>query len=265
MEQLIERFETLGADVALFVPRLLGAAAFLIVGGVFAWLLDRAVQAVCRRFGIDDSSPGQQLTQLFSVFGINATPSQALRWLIRWTVIVVAIAQAARFLDLDAVAGVIDRLVGIAPILVIVLAVLFFGAALSERSARAARSAAERSGVVPPAMAAGVVRTAVLAGALALALETSGVTADLPVIVLAICLAGALVLVVAALLLGARGLLENLLAARYVEENYIEGQMVSFRADRAQIRAIGLLATVLRTSDGTEHTLPNAMFMRESI
>ena len=41
--------------------------------------------------------------------------------------------------------------------------------------------------------------------------------------------------------------------------------MVSFRSDRAQIRAIGLLATVLRTSDGADHTLPNAMFMRESI
>ena len=56
-----------------------------------------------------------------------------------------------------------------------------------------------------------------------------------------------------------------LFAARYVEEQYIEGQMVRFRSDRAQIRAIGLLATVLRTSDGADHTLPNAMFMRESI
>ncbi len=265
MEQLIERFETLGADVALFAPRLFGAAAFLIVGGMFAWLLDRAVQEGCRRFAVDDSSAGQQLTQLFPLFGIKTTPSHALRWLIRWTVIVVAIAQAAHFLDLDAVAGLIDRLVGIAPIFVIVLVVLFVGATLSERLARAARSAAERSGAVPPAMAAGLVRTAVLAGALALALEASGVRADLPVIVLALCLAGALVLVVTALLLGARGLLENLLAARYVEEHYIEGQMVSFRSDRAQIRSIGLLATVLRTIDGADHTLPNAMFMRESI
>lgn len=67
------------------------------------------------------------------------------------------------------------------------------------------------------------------------------------------------------LIVGARGLLENLLAARYVEEMYIEGQMVNFREERAQIRSIGLMATVVRTSDGVDHTTPNAIFLRESI
>lgn len=265
MEQLIERFETLGADAALFAPRLLGAAAFLIVGGLVAWLLDRAVGRLCRRFGLDDSGAGKQIASLLGLIGLQTAPSAALRWLIRWTVIIVAISQAARFLELDAVAGVFDRLVQIAPIFVIVLVVLFLGATLSERLARLGRSAAERNGSLPAGLVAGIIRGTVLAAALALALEASGVTADLPVIVLAICLAGALVLVVAALVIGARGLLENLLAARYVEEHYIEGQVVNFRSERAQIRSIGLLATVVRTSDGTDHTTPNAMFLRESI
>ena len=50
-------------------------------------------------------------------------------------------------------------------------------------------------------------------------------------------------------MIGARGLLENILAARYVEEHYIEGQM----------------ATVVRTGDGVDHTTPNALFLKESI
>ncbi len=265
MQQLVERFETLGADAALYAPRLLGAAAFLVVGLLAAWLIDRLVASPCRRFELDTSGAGEQLERLFSIVGLKSTPSEVLRRLIRWTLLIVAVAQAVRFLELDAVAAVIDRATGIIPIFIIVLLLMFVGAALSARLANAAQSAAERSGAVPPAIAGGVVRGAVLAATLALALEAAGVTADLPVIVLAICLAGALVLVVAALLVGARGLLENLLAARYVEEHYIEGQVVEFHSERAQIRSIGLLATVIRTSDGTEHTMPNEMFLRESI
>ena len=265
MQQLIERFETLGADAALYVPRLLGAAAFLVVGLLAAWTLDRLVASLCRRFALDASGAAEQLTRLFSLVGLNSTPSQVLRWLIRWTVLIVAMAQAVQFLELDAVVAVIDRATGIIPIFIIVLSLMFVGAMLSARLASAAQAAAERSGAVPPAIAGGVVRGAVLAATLALSLEAAGVKADLPVIVLATCLAGALVLVVAALIVGARGLLENLLAARYVEEHYIEGQIVVFHSERAQIRSIGLLATVIRTSDGTDHTTPNAMFLRESI
>ena len=265
MEHLAERFEALGADIALFGPRLLGAVVFLALGLVVALVVDRVLRATCARLGIDDSSAGRRIGKLFAAAGLDATPSTALRWLIRWTVIVITVAQTMRFLHLDAVADVIDRLVDIAPIFVIVLAVLFLGAALGEQLARAARTTAERSQALPPTMAAGVVRGAVLAAALVLALEAAGVTASLPVVVLAICLAAALVLVVAGLTVGARGLLENLLAARYVEEHYIEGQIVEFRATRAQIRSIGLLATVIRTADGTDHTLPNAMFLREAL
>ena len=265
MDQVIERFQTLGADAALYAPRLLGAAAFLILGGFIAWLLDRVLQAACKRIRLDESSAGSRITDLMALVGLTTSPSLVLRWLVRWTVIIVAVAQAARFLNLDAVAGIIDRLLSIAPVFFVVLAVVFIGAALGERLARAARAAAERSGAVPPGVASSVVRGVVLAGTLALAIEASGVTADLPVIVLTICLAGVLILIVAALIIGARGLLENLLAARYVEEHYIEGQMVEFQSQRAQIRSIGLLATVVRTPDGNDHTMPNAMFLRESI
>ena len=106
---------------------------------------------------------------------------------------------------------------------------------------------------------------AVLATAGVVALEAAGVTAYLPVIVLSICLAEVLALVVAGLIIGGRGLLESILAARYVEEQYIEGQMVTFQSQRAQIRSIGLMATVVRTSDGIDHTTPNAVLLKESV
>ena len=265
MEILLERLSTIWASTELHGPRLLGAFAFVVLGIVAAWILDRVVRTVCNRLRLDESRGGQFLGRLAALASLDPTPSTALRRATRWTVIIVATAQAVLILELEAVSAVMDRAVWIALIVLIVLTVLYIGATLSERLARAAQAVAERDGTLPPSLVGGVVRATVLAAALVIALEAAGVTAALPIVILAICLTGALGLVVVGLIIGARGLLENILAARYVEEHYIEGQMVSFRSERAQIRSIGLMATVVRTGDGVDHTTPNAIFLKESI
>ena len=265
MEVLLERLALLANAVANISPRILGAVAFLVVGVVAAWLIDRALDRICTRLHVDESSGGRRLIHIGASIGLKTTPSVALRHLARWTILIVAAAQAAFMLELEAVASVIDRVVWIAPILLVVLVVLYVGATLSERLARFAHAAAERDGTIPPILAATVVRVVIIAAAVIVAVEAGGVTANLPVLVFSICLAGVLTLVVAALIIGGRGLLESMLAARYVEEQYIEGQMVTFRSERAQIRSIGLMATVVRTSDGVDHTTPNAIFLKESV
>lgn len=265
MDDLLDRFETLGADAALYAPRLLGALAFLALGALVAWGLSRLIGTLCQRFDLDESGAGRRVGQVFALVGLPSTLSIVLRRVTVWIVMLIAAAQAVRFLELDAVADVIDRAAAIGPVLLVVLAVLLIGAGAAERLSRAAGAAAQRSGAIPPALATGATRVAVLSATIALALEATGVTADLPLIILGICLAAALLLAITAALIGARGLLENLLAARYVEEHYIEGQMISFHGEQAQIRAIGLLATVVRMSDGADHTTPNALFLRDAI
>lgn len=265
MEVILERLTYLADAVSRVSPQIMGALAFVLGGIVVAWLLGRLVGKACDRLHIDGSNAGRRLSQMATFVGLHTTPSSALRQLVRWTTIVVAAAQAAHILELTAVAEVIDRVFWIAPILLIVLAVLYVGAILSERLAHAAHAALERHGTIPPSLGAGVVRAAILVTAVVVALEATGVTVNLPVIILSLSLAGVLALIVAGLIIGGRGLLENILAARYVEEQYIEGQMVTFRSGRAQIRSIGLMATVVRTADGIDHTTPNTVFLRESL
>ena len=108
-----------------------------------------------------------------------------------------------------------------------------------------------------------LIRVVTLAIAVALALEAAGIAVDLPVVVLGISLAAALALLVVSLIIGARGLFENLLAARYVEEHYIEGQVIEFRNETAVVAEIGMLATAIQTANDQERIVPNAIFMRE--
>ena len=261
----MDQFSILGTDVALLTPRILGAIGILVLGLLLAWLLDRAVGMVCNRVGLDSSSGGQRVSQLAVMAGVTASPSMTLRRLTRWSVVLVGVAQAALVLELEAVSSVIDRVIWFAPVLVIVLVLLYAGATVAERLARAAQAVADRNGTVPGPIVGAVVRISILIAVVVIAMEAAGIAADLPVVVVAICLTGALGLVVSGLIIGGRGLLENLLAARYVEEHYVEGQMVNFRSERAQIRSIGLMATVVRTGDGVDHTTPNSIFLKESI
>ncbi len=265
MGPVLDQFALLGTDLAHLTPLILGAIGILLLGLLLAWLLDRAVGAVCNRVGLDSSSGGQRISQLAAMAGVTASPSMTLRRLTRWSVVLVGVAQAALLLRLEAVSSVIDRVVWFAPILVIVLVLLYAGTTVAERLARAAQAVADRNGTVPGPIVGAVVRISILIAVVVIALEAAGVAADLPVVVVAICLTGALGLVVSGLIIGGRGLLENLLAARYVEEHYVEGQMVNFRTERAQIRSIGLMATVVRTADGVDHTTPNSIFLREAI
>lgn len=265
MGPVLDQFSVLGADLALLTPRILGAIGILLLGLLLAWLLDRAAGMVCHRIGLDSSSGGQRISQLAEMAGVTASPSMTLRRLTRWSVALVGVAQAALVLQLEAVSSVIDRVIWFAPLLVIVLVLLYAGTTVAERLARAAQAVADRNGTVPGPIVGAVVRVSILIAVVVIALEAAGVAADLPVVVVAVCLTAALGLVVSGLIIGGRGLLENLLAARYVEEHYVEGQMVNFRSERAQIRSIGLMATVVRTSDGVDHTTPNTIFLREAI
>ena len=264
MSYLVDYFQGLGSNIADLGPQMVAALTVLLIGVIAAWILGLIVALLCNRFGLDSSFAGQRLARLGAHVGLESAPSILLKRIVRWTIFLLAATQAALILELRAVADVIDRAVWIGPILAVMFVVLYVGAKFAERLARLAHAAAERDGSVPPEIVAAIVRVSILSAAIVLALEATGVSANMPVVVLAICLTAALGLVVIGLIIGMRGLLENLLAARYVEEQYIEGQMITFRSQKAQVRSIGLLATVVRTADGADHTTPNAIFLRDS-
>ena len=265
MEDLAARFEALGVDIVLYGPRLLGVIALLAAGVAIAWIVGRAAPAVAARFRLAALPGVAGLDALLKKAGIGATAGLVALRAVQAGVLIVALAQAARFAELETLGGVIARAADLVPIVLITLAVLILGIALSDRLAALAARAAERTGAITPGFAAALVRVATLSATIVLALEAAGVGVDLPVVVLGVSLAGALALLVVALVIGARGLLENLLATRFVEEHYIEGQVIEFRDQTAVVTEIGMLATTIRTDDDRDRTVPNAIFMREVV
>lgn len=263
MEDLAARFESLGVEIALYGPRLLGVVALLGVGAVIAWILGRLAPVIAARLHLGDLPGVRSFDALLEQAGVGASAGAVALRAVQAGVLIVAVAQAARFAELDTLGSVIARAADLIPMILIALVVLVLGIALSDRLAAIVSRLATRSGVVTPGVAATLVRVVVLSVAVALALEAAGVAVDLPVVVLGIGLTAALALLVVSLVVGARGILENLLATRFVEEHYIEGQVIEFRDQTAVVTEIGMLATTIRMADDRDRTVPNAIFMRE--
>ena len=263
MEELATRFESLGIEIALYGPRLLGVAMLLGAGVALTWTLGRVAPGLAARLRLGQVPGVASFDAMLQQAGSSATAGTVTLRALQAGVLITALAQAARFADLETLGVVMTRASEIVPMILIALAILVFGIALSDKLAALAAGAAARSGTIAPGLASILIRVVTLAITVALALEAAGIAVDLPVVVLGISLAAALALLVVSLIIGARGLFENLLAARYVEEHYIEGQVIEFRNETAVVAEIGMLATAIQTASDQERIVPNAIFMRE--
>ena len=263
MEDLLAGFESIGVEIALYGPRLLGVFALIGAGAALAWVLGRLAPALATRLRLGDVPGVGSFDTLLEQAGIGVSAGAVVLRAVQAGVLLVTVAQAARFAELETLGSVIARSADLIPMILIALVVLVLGIALSDRLAAIVSRLATPSGVVTPGVAATLVRVVILAVAVALALEAAGFAVDLPVVVLGIGMAATLALLVVSLAIGARGILENLLATRFVEEHYIEGQVIQFRDQEAVVTEIGMLATTIRTADDRDRTVPNAIFMRE--
>ena len=186
------------------------------------------------------------------------------RRLVFVTVLVVVIAQASAVAGLGYFGNLADSIIHTIPAVCIGLGFLLVGIVAGRQAGRLVAAMAAR-GPIPAGFAGAATQAAIVAAAAVSAVDAMGISTTLPVALIALSVAALFGLAVAAGVLAARGVLENIAAARYVEETLIEGQRVRFRGEEAEVEAIGILATVLRTVAGTRVTVPNSLLQREAI
>ena len=252
---LVERAEALTAVALVALLPLVQALLLLAAGYVGARLASRAAAAAVRRMGEERLKPA---TEVLRSAGLSIAVPDVARRLVFVTVLVVVIAQASAVAGLGYFGDLADSVIHTIPAVCIGLGFLLAGIVAGRQAGRLVAAMAAR-GPVPAGFAGAATQAAIVAAAAVSAVDAMGISTTLPVALIALSVA------VAAGVLAARGVLENIAAARYVEETLIEGQRVRFRGEEAEVEAIGILATVLRTVAGTRVTVPNSLLQREAI
>ena len=256
-----ERLEALAAaGVAALLP-VLQVLLLLIVGYVGARLAARATAAAVRRVGDKRLEP---VAQALNNAGLHiGVPELAGRCAFAVVFIIVTI-QASAVAGLQYFGDLADRIIHTVPTVGVGLALLLFGIVAGRQAGRLAAALAMR-GPVPPRFVGAATQGAIVVAAAVSAVDAMGIATTLPVALITLGVAALFGLIVVGGVLSARGVLENIAAARYVEETLIEGQRVRFRGEETEVETIGILATVLRTDAGVCITIPNSLLQREAV
>ena len=257
--------ERLLSTLAEFVPRLVGAAAVLLVALVAAWLLRRLAARSLESLGLDDLFETTGASNSLDQLGYEHGPSRLLGTVLFWGVMLTGLAGSLSVLGLSSLESTMDQLVNLSGRALVALVILIAGVMgagwLSELVAREAENAGLRgTGVFRRVVFYTVFAVCALLAAGQLGLETY-VLVLLAVVVLAT------IGLVAALSLG-QGLAllsGNVAAGRYVQDGTAVGDVISVNGIEGTVEELGYASVTVRSEDGDLYRIPNRALLENVV
>ncbi|MFP3855321.1 MAG: mechanosensitive ion channel family protein, partial [Anaerolineales bacterium] len=234
-----ETLSQITSDVVAWLPNL-GVALLLVLAG---WIIARLVQAIMagllRRLGVDRLAERAGANELLNNIGFGYSTVDMLARLVFWLILLVFLLAATESLGLS---GVVEALAGLIDYLPNVLAsalILLFGGLLAQVLGDAVSALTVQSGLAGGAALGRVVRYAVFAFAIILALQQLGVETTLLTIT-TLALIGAIALALAvAFGLGSQQLARNIMAGFHVREEFIISQRLTIGEVQGTLAHIG--------------------------
>jgi small-conductance mechanosensitive channel len=259
-EILVRAFSELGANVAGFLPNLVGAALILGVG----WIVSRGLEAVASRtlrtVGLDRAAARLGIAEVLERAEISLTFSQIVAKLLFWLVMLTFLLSSVETLGLTAVTTTIDRLIAFIPN-VIGAALIgigglllgrFTGTLVSSGAAAAEMATAPRLGYLA--------QLAVVALALILAAEQLGIDTAILVLPITVMLASAGLAIGLAFALGARPVITHILAGHFLKQSLPRDAPIEVDGLRGLVERVGAVDTLIRSDDRT-WTVPNGQLL----
>jgi hypothetical protein len=161
------------------VPRIIGFLLIVAIGWVIASLLARGLAAVLRAVKFERLSQRSGLTDLTRKMGVRSDASAFMALLAKWFVRLIVLVVAFDALGVPAVSGILRQLLLWLPELAVALTILVIAGVVGNALASLVRGATAKAGIARPNVLAAIVRFAVLAFGVLVALNQIGVASSL--------------------------------------------------------------------------------------
>jgi hypothetical protein len=255
-----QTMEVLSAIIAR-LPSALGGVLLLLAG----WLLARFLRMVITRLIRSlNALLGRQLHgSTLNFVRISAATETLMGFLVFWSTMLVFVTIAVGVVGFSAAAALLDRLVVFMPALVsgglIVIASYILGSVVRHLVQHtAAASDIARAGLLGQ-----IAQVSFLTIGVVIGLGQIGVDVSFLVILLAIGFAAILSGFALAFGLGARVMVQNLIAVRHLKQLVSPGQMLEVGADRGRILEFSSTGLVLETAEGRK-LIPASLCMEQA-
>jgi hypothetical protein len=263
-EILVRAFSELGANLAGFLPNLIGALLILLLG----WLLSRSVEILAARLlqtvGLDRAASRLGVADLLERADLGLTLSQLVAKLVFWLLLLTFVLSSVETLGLTAVTTTIDRLIAFIPSVIAatligiagLLGARFVGSLVSSGAAAAGFTSAPRLGFLAQLLISGL--------ALVIAVEQLGVDTEVLVVPFTVALGAAGFAVGLAFALGAQPVITHILAGHFLKQSLPRDSAVEIDGRRGLVERVGAVDTLLRSGE-TSWSIPNARLLDQIV
>lgn len=260
---VIDSLTRIVTDIVNFIPNLINGLIILFIGYLVSLLVRSIVDFVLRRLRFDALIEKTGVTGSFKMLGIETPLSQVFSQTVFILLLLSFLITATRIMGLAPVAQLFERLLAFVPTLIAALIFFLLGGLAAQFAGNTVTALATGAGINNPARLGKLVQFIIVIFAVIISLgimglDTALLVTSVTIMIAAFGLAGAL-----ALGLGARRVVQHILAGYYVKQRFQTGQIVSVEEISGTIGAIGGVNTVVQTARGS-FVVPNQLLI-ESI
>jgi len=249
-----------------YLPSVLGAILLLLVGWLTARALRRLAHALTER--LLERLARQRVARTKAI-DARMQRSEAYRSvplvvgaIVHWTVLLLFIGAAIEALGLPAVSNVLALITAYLPRVLAAVVIVFVGLWAGELTHTVIARGAVRVELAHAALIGRAMQVLVVLVFVIVAIGQLGIDSTILVVTLAIVLGASFGAAALAFGLGARTVVSNILASRYVRRQYEVGDTVRIGESEGRIVEISDTSVTLETSSGRA-TVPAARFMED--
>jgi small-conductance mechanosensitive channel len=178
-DALVASFHDAFSMILSAIPRILGFIIIVAIGWFVSSMLARGVTRLLRAIRFDELMQKSGLADFMAKMGTGTDSAGIVSGLVKWLVRIVVLLVAFDVLGLPAVSDVMRQLLLWLPNLVVAIFVLFIGGIAARTLGNIVRGATAEGGFTNPETLSNVVRTAVWAFAIVVAINQLGIATNL--------------------------------------------------------------------------------------
>lgn len=253
------------AEIAAFLPNLLGAITLLVVGHFLGKLVGGIVTRLLNKLGLDQLSQKAGLNLTTKGAGFDTTPSKILGNIIYWLLFLTFLISAADTLGLERVSATIDNFVLYLPKVVGALLVAIIGLFVAGFVRTTVETALASMNLGYERAVASVVHGVIVIVVISLAIGQLEIETDLLNEVVVLVLFAGAAAISLSLGLGTRDVAGSVIAGAYVRELYQPGDIIRIGKVEGTVLEVGSTSIIIEQAEGNSIAVPNRKVLDEQV
>lgn len=242
--------------LADLLPNLIGALLLLFLGWLVAKLCRRLALKILKWTGFEGAMERSRINETIKAAGVTTSVGGVIAIVVFWTILLIFVVSASEVLGLTVVLSTLNRLILYVPNIIASIAIIVLTLFLARFAKDLIAVSLAQVNMIYARPLAKTVELLIIIFGLIVAMTQLGFDIGILMANITLFIGGFVGIVVLSLGLGAKTVVENLMAGYYVRQLFKQDQDVILAGEKGRIKQIHNLGIVMKTEDG-EIMVPN--------